>query len=80
MRMVSQALSQQLEQHPTRGRVLEVRITTEGMRLLERAQAAAKTVEDRGRRAAVRRGTRPAEQPHLHRVMQTLDIYLTGRS
>jgi DNA-binding MarR family transcriptional regulator len=31
--------------HPTRGRVLEVRITTEGTRLLERAQAAAKTVE-----------------------------------
>jgi DNA-binding MarR family transcriptional regulator len=61
--------------HPTHGRVLEVRITSEGARLLERAQAAAKTVEDR----AVAQLS-DEEHAHLsslvHRVMETLDLYV----
>jgi hypothetical protein len=43
------ARSRRATSHPTHGRVLEVRITAEGARLLERAKVAAKTVEDRAK-------------------------------
>ncbi len=65
--------------HPTHGRVLEVRITADGAALLFRAQAAAKTVEDR----AV---AQLSEEEHtqlkglIHKVMQTLDLYVIGRT
>jgi DNA-binding MarR family transcriptional regulator len=61
--------------HPTHGRVLEVRITAEGARLLERAQAAAKTVEDRA--VAQLSDEEHAQLSSLvHRVMETLDLYV----
>jgi DNA-binding MarR family transcriptional regulator len=59
--------------------VLEVRITAEGARQLERAKAAAKTVEDR---AVAQLSTEEHDQLSslIHRVMQTLDIDVTERS
>jgi len=65
--------------HPTHGRVLEVRITAEGTRLLERARAAAKTVEDR---ALAQLSAEEHDQLSslIHKVMQTLDIHVTERS
>lgn len=61
--------------HPTHGRVLEVRITSEGVRLLGRAQAAAKTVEDRA--VAQLSDEEHAQLSSLiHRVMETLDLYV----
>jgi len=65
--------------HPTHGRVLEVRITTEGARLLERAKAAAKTVEDRAV-AQLSAEEHVQLSSLLQRIMQTLDIYVTERS
>jgi DNA-binding MarR family transcriptional regulator len=64
--------------HPTHGRVLEVRITAEGTRLVERAKGAAKTVEDR---AVAQLSAEEHDQLSslIHRVMQTLDIYVTER-
>jgi DNA-binding MarR family transcriptional regulator len=65
--------------HPTHGRVLEVRITAEGIRLLERAHAAAKTVEDRA--VAQLSDEEHAELSGLiQRVMETLDLYVIERS
>jgi DNA-binding MarR family transcriptional regulator len=59
--------------HPTHGRVLEVRITAEGLHLLGRAQVATRVVEDR----AVSQLSEK-EQAMLaslvHRVMETLDL------
>ncbi len=61
--------------HPTHGRILEVRITAEGLELVERAQAAAKGVEDR----AVA-GLTPAQQAELRvllrHITRTLGLYL----
>ncbi|WP_433263545.1 MarR family winged helix-turn-helix transcriptional regulator [Actinosynnema sp. CS-041913] len=51
--------------HPTHGRILEVRITAEGRRLVERAQEAAKSVEDR----AVA-GLTPAQQDELRALLR----------
>jgi DNA-binding MarR family transcriptional regulator len=64
--------------HPTHGRVLEVRITAEGAQLLERAKAAAKTVEDR---AVAQLSAEEHVQLSglLQRIMQTLDVYVTER-
>ncbi|MCI3928203.1 MarR family winged helix-turn-helix transcriptional regulator [Streptomyces sp. AN091965] len=60
--------------HPTHGRILEVRITPEGLDLVERAQAAAKHVEDR----AVA-GLTPAQQGELRallgQITRTLGLY-----
>ena len=61
--------------HPTHGRVLEVRITDDGVRLLKRAQGAAKTVEDRA--VAQLSDEEHAQLSSLiHRLMDTLDLYV----
>ncbi|TDD93953.1 MarR family winged helix-turn-helix transcriptional regulator [Actinomadura rubrisoli] len=61
--------------HPTHGRILEVRITGEGLELIERAQAAAKRVEDRAMAELT-----PAQQDELRsllrQITRTLDLYV----
>jgi DNA-binding MarR family transcriptional regulator len=64
--------------HPTHGRVLEVRITESGAALLQRAEAAATTVEDRA--VAQLSDEEQAQLSALiHKLMQTLDLYVVER-
>ena len=65
--------------HPTHGRVLEVRITADGAALLSRAQAAAKTVEDRAV-AQLSEDEHAQLKGLIHKVMQTLDLDVIGRT
>ncbi len=59
--------------HPTHGRVLQVRITAAGADLLDRAQAATRSVEDRAT-AALSAAERAELKRLTHRVMDTLGL------
>jgi DNA-binding MarR family transcriptional regulator len=61
--------------HPTHGRILQVRITPEGLELLEQAQAATKAVEDK----ALASLSQPQERELralLRQIMISMDLYL----
>ena len=61
--------------HPTHGRILEARITPEGLELLERAQAAAKTVEDKAL-ATLSEPQQRELRALLRQIMISMDLYL----
>ncbi|WP_165495098.1 MarR family winged helix-turn-helix transcriptional regulator [Actinomadura roseirufa] len=61
--------------HPTHGRILEVRITEEGLALVERAQEAAKDVEDRAV-AGLTQAQQDELRALLRQMTRTLDLYV----
>ncbi|MGA4844055.1 MarR family winged helix-turn-helix transcriptional regulator [Streptomyces sp. G45] len=61
--------------HPTHGRILEVRITPEGLDLVERAQEAARHVEDRAL-AGLTSAQQDELRALLRQITRTLGLYV----